>query len=118
MSKAVEELANKVERDSIKKLSDLFTALSTVKSGDVAQVVEELKKIGIGTGGSGGGGGTSQNVIIEAIKKAVADMDIDLSFDGVTIQSKDKNGQPVGTSTISGWMDGVISSNETVNRTV
>ena len=117
LSKAVEELANKVERDSIKKLSDLFTALSNVKSGDVAQVVEELKKIGIGTGGSGGGGGTSQNVIIEAIKKAVADMDIDLSFDGVTIQNKDKNGQPIGTSTISGWMDGVISSDGAVNRT-
>lgn len=89
LTTAVEKLATQVQSDSIKKLSELFIALSNVNSNNVEKVAEAISRMDLGGGSSGGGGGTSKTTIIKAIQEALDEMEI--SGGSATVTYKTSN---------------------------
>lgn len=106
LSEAVDKLAQKVQSDSITKLSNLFSALSNVNSKNVSEVVNEINKMSIG-GSSGGGGGTSKATIIKAIQEALAELDLDFNVSGIELEEKPTSGKK--KYSMSGTLDGTFS---------
>lgn len=106
LTRAIEELGNKVESEAITKLSNLFTALSNVNSKTVTEVVNEINKMSIG-GGSGGGRGTSKDTIIKAIQEALAELDLDFNVSSIELKEKTSGGNK--GYTLEGTLDGTFS---------